>query len=353
MKRMLFVLFVAVAALLVASCSQAAPTQTQATSQTSASTQTYTMRVAHSYATTVLHHWTVENFKKLIEKETNGRLKVEIYPASQLYRINEEVQGVLTGSIEACYTIPSTAAAVVPSYEVSWLPFLFAPDANIDSHIYKWIHSDKGGMEVDKRLQAKGLKMLFTVPTTSPMYIIGNNVREIKTITDSKGLKIRTTGSWVQTEYLKAINASPVTMAWAEIAAGLQQKVVDGMTSALSFQYDSKMMTKYVTLEPSWGFTLQPMLVNLKWFNGLPSDIQQALLKVVRGCEEYNYTEAWKGHLAALEGAKKEGTIFTNLSAEESVKFKQACAPVSDEFIKKFPESQSLVDEAKRLDPRK
>jgi len=229
------------------------------------------MKMASATINDVQHEWQKRFDAQM--KPMAGKLKIEIYPASQLGQIPRMVEGVAVGTIEGFVTPTSFLVSVEPRYQVMDAIGVFQSPEHLNK-----VLQDPG---YRKRLLAlgedKGLKGIG-IFFNSPIIVLAK--QPIRSLNDFKGKKIRVFGTPLQIEPMKALGASPVPMAFGEVIAALQNGTVDGMLAGMPVLTPMKFydVAKNVTeIHPSIVTTIQ--VVNKKWFEGLPADVQAAMLR--------------------------------------------------------------------------
>lgn len=262
-------------------------------------------------------------FKELAEKETKGKVKVEVYPNSTLYKDNEEMNALQLGSVQML--APSLAKfgpLGVREFEVFDLPYLF------DS--YDELHKVTEG-PVGKQLFAK----------LEPKGIIGlaywdngfkdmSANKKLEHVADFRGLKMRIQSSKVLDEQMRALGAIPKVMAFSEVYQALQTGVVDGTENPPSNLYTQKMyeVQKYLTLS-NHGYLGYAVIVNKKFWDGLPPDIRKTLEGAMAEATKYANEIAKKENDDALAAVKKSGkTEFIELTPAEKNEWKKALVKV-------------------------
>src|ERR1700674_2799108 len=167
-------------------------------------------------------------FKELAEKYTNGRVKIEVYPNSSLYKDKEEIEALQLGSVQML--APSTAKFAplgAKEFEALDLPWLFKDDATYDKAmkgpVGKWLFS---------KLESKGIKGLAYWDNGFHMTSTAN--RPLLTPADFQGLKIRISGSKIADQYFRQLGSIPQIMAFSEVYQALQTGGVDGCENTAS-----------------------------------------------------------------------------------------------------------------------
>ncbi len=213
-------------------------------------------------------------FAKLMEERTNGRVKVEVYPGSQMGNERELYEALMMGTLEMGTISTSTIASFTRESGVWDLPYLFRDSG----HAYR-VMDGPIGKKVDKiALEKTGVR--FIGYFENGWRHMTNKVRPINKPEDLNGLKIRAMTAPVMIETIRALGANPVPIAWGETYLALQQGVADGQENPHVNTFGAKLyeVQKYVSLT---GHVYNPQVfsINDKFYQSLPADIQQLILK--------------------------------------------------------------------------
>ena len=267
-----------------------------------------------------------EYFKKLAEERTKGRVKVEVYPNSTLFKDGEEMEALQLGSVQML--APSLAKfgpLGVREFEVFDLPYIFD---NYDE-LHK-VTSGPVGQALFKKLESKGI--IGLAYWDNGFKDMSAN-KPLKLPADYKGLKMRIQSSKVLGDEMKALGAIPQVMAFSEVYQALQTGVVDGTENPPSNFYTQKMheVQKYLALTDH-GYLGYAVIVNKKFWDGLPADIRTTLEGAVKDATKYANDIAKKENDDALEAVKKSGrTQIITLTPEEKAAMKKALIAVHKE----------------------
>jgi len=209
-----------------------------------------------------------EYFKKLAEERTKGRVKVEVYPNSSLFKDGEEMEALQLGSVQML--APSLAKfgpLGVREFEVFDLPYVFD---NFEE-LHK-VTEGPVGAALFKKLESKGL--IGLAYWDNGFKVMSAN-KPIRVPADYKGLKMRIQSSKVLGDEIKALGAIPQVMAFSEVYQALQTGVVDGTENPPSNFYTQKMqeVQKYLALTDH-GYLGYAVIVNKKFWDGLPADVR-------------------------------------------------------------------------------
>ena len=261
-------------------------------------------------------------FKELAEKYTNGKVKVEVYPNSSLYKDKEEIEALQLGSVQML--APSTAKFAplgAKEFEALDLPNLFASE-----EAYTKAMKGEVGKWLFKKLEPKGISGLAF--WDNGFHMVSSN-RPLLNPSDFQGLKIRISGSKIADRYFRDVGAIPQILAFSEVYQALQTGVVDGCENTASNYLTQKFheVQKHITV--SYHAHLQyAVIVNTEFWNGLPADIRTQLDKAMDEATDYTNSIAVKENEDALAEIKKSGkTTLHYLTDDQKKAWQTAMAP--------------------------
>ncbi len=272
-----------------------------------------------------------EYFKKLAEERSKGRVKVEVYPNSQLYKDREEMEALQIGAVQML--APSLAKfgpLGVRSFELFDLPYIFPNKETL----YRVMDGDIG-KKLFGMLDAKGIAGLGFWDNGFKQMSAN---KPLHSVDDFKGLKLRIQSSKVLEAQMKALGANPQVMAFSEVYSALQQGVVDGTENPMSNLYTQKMheVQKHLTLSDH-GYLGYAVIVNKKFWDDLPTDLRATLDTAMKDTTVFERKIAQEENDEALAKVKAAGTtqIYT-LPYKDRVVWQQALLPVHKEFEEKI-----------------
>ena len=261
-------------------------------------------------------------FKELAEKYTNGKVKVEVYPNSQLYKDKEEIEALQLGSVQML--APSTAKFAplgIKEFEALDLPWLFK-----DEDTYSKAMKGPVGKWLFQKLEAKGITGLAY--WDNGFHMTSAN-RPLLMPADFQGLKVRISGSKIADRYFRDLGAIPQIMAFSEVYQALQTGVVDGCENTPSNYLTQKFYEVQKDITVSYHAHLQyAVIVNSKFWSGLPPDIRGQLEKAMDEATDYTNSIAVKENEDALADIKKSGrTTLHYLTDDQKKAWQTAMRP--------------------------
>lgn len=241
-------------------------------------------------------------FKELAEKHTDGKVKIEVYPNSSLYKDKEEIEALQLGAVQML--APSTAKFAplgAKEFEAMDLPFAFADDATY----HRVVTNGEFGKWLMQKLEPKGLTGVAF--WDNGFHMVSANKPLIKP-TDLQGLKMRISGSKVADQYFRKMGAIPQILAFSEVYQALQTGVVDGCENTPSNYLTQKFheVQKHLTVGDH-AHLQYAVIVNSKFWAGLPGDIRSQVDKAMAEATEYANSIAKQENVDALEEIKKSG----------------------------------------------
>ena len=261
-------------------------------------------------------------FKELAEKYTNGKVKIEVYPNSSLYKDKEEIEALQLGSVQML--APSTAKFAplgVKEFEALDLPWLFK-----DDEAYAKAMKGPVGQWLFKKLEAKGVTGLAY--WDNGFHMVSAN-RPLLNPADFQGLKVRISGSKVADQYFRVLGSIPQILAFSEVYQALQTGVVDSCENTPSNYLTQKFHEVQKDITVSYHAHLQyAVIVNSKFWSGLPADIRGQLEKAMNEATDYTNSIARKENEDALAEIKKSGkTALHELTPAQRLEWQKAMQP--------------------------
>lgn len=303
--------------------------------------KSFTLKLGHASTTESTRHKALLAFEDYVEKESEGRLQIELYPGGTLGNESDMIEAMKLGTQEMF--VGGVFASQTPMLEIYLMPFFFPTQADL----MKVAHSDLG-KRIMVSAEEYGIKMLAVGDGGSRQ--ITNNVRPIKTPADMKGLKIRTPPIESIIKSMEALGANAVSIPYGDTYMALKTGVADGQENPLANIGDMKFyeVQKYMTMI-DYQFHPEPIDINLDIWNSLPADLQEILQagawiytdeqnRLRRELDDYYYNMIVDGGVEVYKPNEAEVALFV-----------KACQPVYDYFINKGIFTQADLDEMRRI----
>jgi tripartite ATP-independent transporter DctP family solute receptor len=289
--------------------------------------KSYVIKTGHSHNITHPYQIGLNLFKEMVEKNSKGRIKVEIFPAEQLGTEDQMLEQLKLGSLQT--GIMGRYETVNPRMAAFALPFLFRDY----QHVEKVLAGPVGKLYASYA-EEKGLKIIGY--THSGFRQITNNTRPIIKPEDLKGLKMRTPPIETILQTMRALGASATMIQYGELYMALKTKVVDGQENPFANIYNEKFYEtqKYMTV-CNYIYAVSPMWVSARWWNSLSASDRKLIQKAaVQGCALTNKVTV-ESEDQLLKKLKEVGMEVYTLNSEELKAFQAKVGPVYDWAIKK------------------
>ena len=289
--------------------------------------QPIVIKFAHVAAVDTPKGQAAEYFKKLAEERTKGRVKVEIYANSTLYKDKEELEALQMGSVQMLAPVAGKfGPAGVKEFEVFDLPYMFPDEAALHR-----VTRGPIGASLLKKLEARGyIGLSFW---DAGFRVLSAN-KPIHTPDQMKGLKMRINSSKVNQAIMRSVGALPQSMAFSEVYQALQTGVVDGADGNLANLYTQKQyeVQKHVTLTHH-TYSGYVVVVNKPFWQKLPADIRTELEAAMQEATAFNGKVAVEDDAKSLAAIKASGkTEVYTPTPQEKQAWVKAMLPVQDEM---------------------
>ena len=276
-------------------------------------------------------------FKKLAEQLTKGRVRVEVYPNSTLYKDSDEMAALQKGDVQMLApSLAKFSGLGVKEFEVFDLPFIFPTK----TALYR-VTDGPIGKDLLKKLEPQGIVGLAYWDNGF------KNMSANKALlapADFKGLKLRIQGSEVIAAQMRALGATPKVMNLADTYAALKSGAVDGTENPSTNMLSQKMNQVQTHLTVSkHGYLGYAVIVNKKFWDGLPADIRVSLTSALAESTDFEKSYAQLDNDRALQAIEKTGkTEVYVLSTDEQAQWRRAMQPVQQQMAGRI--GQGLVD---------
>ena len=302
-----------------------------------------TCRIAHSEAIGSPLTLALENWTKVLNDRSGGRIEAQHFPAGQLGNYTQLIEGSRLGTIQATCGGPDTEEAVAPEIAAAGgAPgFMFVDEAHVDRVLQGPV-----GVEVSQIARKKTGVEFVDYGEVGFRHLLTK--RPVEQLADLKGLKIRVPELKVWVDYWKKLGANPTPLAYAEQYNALSTGVIDGLEadvfSIQGFKWAEE--AKHLTLTSHW-FLPKAIRVNARWLDALPEDLRAT----VRETAKTVFAEQRKQNRARTQGAldelKKAGAVVHEL--KDAAKWREMTEPLFAEAAAKSPAAKEMIDKIRGL----
>jgi TRAP-type C4-dicarboxylate transport system substrate-binding protein len=282
-----------------------------------------TLKLSHGYPITHTRNIVAQKMAELAQKYSQGSIKIEIYPAAQLYGAKEELDALIMGSVDITLTPSGMVTRYSPSVKIYDPPGLFP---TVEA-MMRFESNPEGGLKIYSALETRGMKVLFHMHPGSGLLYSRKPVIKVE---DWAGLKIRTPVGIVYEDAVKLLGASGIQMGAAELTTALQQGMVDAVYSAMDTSLGTKWheIIKYGTIFPyQWqAFALG----NVNRWNSLEPEVKKIMdTQVIPETAAFAHKLDEEQSAKALTVYKQAGmTIYDQSKGEELKKFIEKIKPL-------------------------
>lgn len=263
-------------------------------------------------------------FKQAVEKNSNGRIEVRLFPSGQLGDEKQMLEGIRFGTVDAGVITNAVVAQVEPSFMVNDLPFLFASEAQAHR-----VLDGSVGQSLAKKIQSKGIVPLAFMEGGFRHMI--NNVRSVNRPEDVKGIKYRVMQNPVYIDMFSALGGNAVPMAWGETYTAVQQGTVDGLelpiAPIMSLKVDE--VTKYLSLT-NHTYSMIALLMSKRTFDKLPKGLQAVVLEAGRSSLEPQRKTVAANVAVLTANLEKKGMKVNRVN--DMAAFRDAMKPVYEKY---------------------
>jgi len=252
-------------------------------------------------------------FAEKVKEKTNGRVEVQVYPNSQLYKDEDVLNAIQQGNVQMAAPATSVITKLYPQWQVFDLPFAFANEEQVQQAMDGEIGEKLFTMLTDQNLL--GLTMW-----DNGFKHMSSNKNELIKPEDFAGQKFRVMSSKMLEEQFNAVGANPTPMAFGEVYSALEQGVIDGQENTLSNIYSKKFheVQKYMTLS-GHGYLGYAVITNADFWNGLPDDVRAQVKEALDETTQWVRENGKKLNKEELEKIKADNPNLKihELTAEE------------------------------------
>jgi tripartite ATP-independent transporter DctP family solute receptor len=275
-------------------------------------------------------------FAKLVAERTQGKVKIEVYPAQQLFNYKDLMQALPAGSVDMADTLCGYWTGIVPMFLIMDIPFNYKSR----SQWYKVVDSQPGEILKEEFEMKAGVKLLRWMDAG----LVGIISRvPLKTLEDFRGKRIRGVGE-MNLEMLKAMGASPVFIGPGEVYMGLQRGTIDGAIAAVETFYTRKYyeVAKYISC-PTLLLGTCAVGINKKRWDTLPKDVQRVIAVAAKEVEALERQGIEKSDQEYLRLLKEKGVDIYDPAGNERDRWKEACKGLNDFAIKRAGEKAKVA----------
>lgn len=297
----------------------------------------YTMKIGLVTLNDMQHNY-ARKYKEVLEKATNGRIEVQIFPQSQLGTPAAQIEGLQLGTVEMFMIVTDFFAGVDPRFGVFSIPYLFRDK----EHANKVLADPELNPFILSMAESKGLVGIATAVQADARYFAKSPIRHLD---DFKGKKLRVNATAAERERMKRLGATAVPMPLSDMIPALQSGVIDGTMSGISIyvnfnlQNVGKTLTKTEdTLIISFG------AVSKVWLDKLPPDLRKIVIEEGRKLQPWFVQAGIQEDIEQSQKWKERGGEIIGFAPDETKKMHELLATVGADVTKSDPNVKAFYD---------
>lgn len=299
--------------------------------------KTFTLKLSHPANTNHPYNTGAEEFKKLVEAGTGGKVTIQIFPNNQLGSPKDVAQALQLGTCDMGILGTAYLTSYVEKFGVLDLPFIFSTY----EQAYTFLDSEYAKEVLYKPLESKNIKLLSCF--SGGFRVMFNSTRPINKPGDFKGLKIRIMESQVYIDLMETLGGKPVALPWDDLYSSMQQKIVDAAEAGVAQIWSQKFydVTKYLSIT-NHSITVLPIMITKQKWDALPAEYQKVIQDAAQKAavvERKAYEDSEK---VMIDKLKNEGHMSINQA--DTASLQEAVKPVWEKYAKVF--GQDLINKA-------
>lgn len=307
---------------------------------TAAAAQTHTLRLGHGIAQEHPLGQGALHFAEILEKNSGGKLAMKVFPATQLGSEGQMIGAVRGGVQDLVITSTAPVATQIKEYLLFDLPFLLETDAEADALL--------DGPIGQKLLDLAGSReMVGLCYWENGFRQVTNSKREVKSLEDLSGLKLRTMQNPVYIDAFKALGANAIPMPFTELYTAMETRAIDAQENPVAIIHSNKFyeVQKYLTLT-NHAYAPYVVLMSRKTWNKLGEEEQKAMKQSCHEARDYQRALSRDMTAELLELLKKEGLTLSTLSPSETQRLREQIQPIIGKYTNEI--GPELVEQAQR-----
>jgi C4-dicarboxylate-binding protein DctP len=275
----------------------------------------------------------IVEFVETVTKRTNGAIQGKYFHAASLYNDRDAIAALGTGAVQIVFPVMSRLEQMDARVGVASLPFSLSSAKMLNK-----CFADGYTQMLSSFIEPKGAKILGILRTADLMFLMRN--RDIQKLEDLKGQKIRVISGGIVLDTIKSVGASPVALPAPELSPAISQGVIDGMITSPAGWADVVGITaKFATLVPGMSLATSAVVVDKKWFDGLPAAQRQTIQDVIDEIIKRQWTETVAKDETLIKRMTDLGGSYRIMAPAEVDRLKERFAAAGANFRKQHAET--------------
>ena len=285
------------------------------------------------------------HFAKLVGDGTKGKVKIEVYPAGQLFNDKDLPKALPSGAVDFAQVTTGIWVGLIPALGIIELPFFYK---DMD-HVARTFNDPVFRKILDDEMAKKGVKLLFRQTWG---YSFGYaSKKPLHVIEEFKGKRIRAHGE-MPAEIIKSLGAAPVFMGTGDVYMGMQRGVIDGVNTAPCLAWDKKyyeVIRHYQHLPASDLMSPPLMLMSIKTWEALTPEIQKIITAAAKETEVYSLKLSNDRSMQCAKSLQTKKVEVYNVPDAERQRWAAACKPILQQYLDRNGEvGKKLIAEVEK-----
>jgi len=284
----------------------------------------------------------IEQFIAEVAKRTDGAVQGKYFPASQLYNDRDGLAALGTGAVHMVWPVTSRLEQFDARAGLASLPFALTTEEMTNA-----CFADAFTRMISGYLEPRGMQVLGFLRTADLIFLMKD--RDIRTVADLKGQKVRVIGGQIMLDAMRAVQASPISMSASEMSAALSQGAIDGaMTSPAGWVDVLGNTARYATLAPGMGLATSAVTVDKQWLDGLPQAQRAAIREVLQEIIARQWQETVAKDRELIDRMVAQGGHYRVMAPAEVEQLKERFVAAGAGFRGKHADAVAQLEHIRR-----
>ena len=302
--------------------------------------QEYELNLGILSAAGGLEDLATQRIAEVAAEKSNGRLKINVFPAAQLGNFISQMESVAMGTQAIVWGDLGWLGNFVKDYQIQIMPYTFRSQAHLD----KFMDSELG-LAIEKQLEEKGYLLLSKHAYQLPKVVV--STKPIFSPKDVEGIKMRLPEWPIAMKAWEALKTNVTIITWGEAYLALAQGVADGLECGFEFIYPAKFheVAKYIT-RTNHLFGCRGAIIGKATYENLPEDLQKTLVEACLVGEKYYNELVEQARVEHTEKILKSGAVIIEVDTEP---FKEMVLPIVADLEEEGFWRKGLFDDIQKL----